>query len=74
MRTIRIKALFRSRVPDHIGACAPTWLNTNAVYNMLDKGISGFFRPVARGSLGLHKTGEEFHGVIRRGIVYTTET
>lgn len=74
MRTIRIRKLFRSRVPSHVGACAPTWLNTNSVCNMLDGGVTGFFRLVERRRLfGYKKVGEEFHGIIRNGVVETTQ-
>ncbi len=73
MRTLVIKALLRSRVPNHNCACAPTWLNTNTVCNRLDNGITGFFRRVERGLFGYKKVGEEFHGIIRRGVVYSTE-
>lgn len=74
MRFIGIRSIFRSRVPGHVGACAPTWLNANRVCNMQDGGVSGFFRKVERGRLfGYRKVGEEFHGIIRRGVVYTTE-
>ena len=72
MRTFKIKALFRSCVPGHECACAPTWLNTNTVCHRIDNGVTGFFRRIDRGLFGFKKVGDEFHGIIRNGKVYTT--
>ena len=55
------------------GKCKPTWLNSNRWFHRIDGGISGFFK-LTKKRFGFYwKTGEEFHGIIRNGIVYSTE-
>lgn len=62
-----------SKVPGHEGRCVPTWLNRNQVCHRLDGGVTGFFKltPTFLG-LPVRKVGEEFHGIIKDGKVYTT--
>ena len=68
MRTIQ------SDVPGFEGECAVVWLNTNQVNNRFDGGITGFFRLVNKGWLGIrYRTGEEFHGIIKNGRVESSE-
>jgi hypothetical protein len=65
-----------SAVPEHEGQCRPTWTNTPGGLNhRLDGGLSGFFRRVRRLPRlpGLWPYGPEFHGIIRGGVVYSTE-
>ncbi len=63
-----------SKVPRHEGPCVPTWLNRNQVYNRFDGGITGYFRRVkVLWGIPFYKTGEEFHGIIRRdGTIEST--
>ncbi|MCP4493152.1 MAG: hypothetical protein GY820_38510 [Gammaproteobacteria bacterium] len=69
-----------SRVEGFKGRCKPTWLNTNQIHNRIDVGITGFFRLIKtiwifKPYIGFNKkSGKEFHGIIRGGVVYTTET
>lgn len=68
-----MKFIIESRVPSHEGACVHTWMNDNQVDNRLH-GATGFFRRVkVWKGLPLYKFGPEFHGVIRRGVVETTQ-
>lgn len=64
--------IYESEVPGHEGPCTAVWLNRNQVYNRIDQGISGFFRPVRKpGKFWARRP--EFHGVLRNGIVESTE-
>ena len=65
--------VFHSRVAGHLGPCAPTWLNTNQVYNRADGGVTGFFKPVKRGRFCVRRYGEEFHGIIRGRTIESTD-
>ena len=69
-----MKSILRSNVPGFKGQCVPTWINNNQIDRRLDQGITGFIKLVKRWPiLGWIKHGEEFHGIIRNGIVETTE-
>lgn len=63
-----------SLVRGHVGPCKPTWLNRNEIARRIDGGTTGFFRNT-RTILGFInvKTGEEFHGIIRGGVVYNIQ-
>ena len=50
------------------GPCAPVWVNQNTACHRLDGGVTGFFKLVRKRWFGLQKYGEEFHGIIRRGL------
>lgn len=65
--------ILHSTVKNFEGDCSPTWLNNNQIDNRLDGGITGFFKRVKPGFLFKRKHGKEFHGIIRNGIVYSTE-
>lgn len=57
--------VIESKVQDHIGLCAPVWINKNRVCNAVDGGVTGFFKSVTRILPGVYiTTGEEFHGMI----------
>ena len=69
---MKLFMVLQSRVAGHVGECRPTWLNYNEVCHRTDQGISGFFKPVKR-ILGIpFRHGQEFHGLIRDGIVTST--
>lgn len=65
-----------SAVPGHEGQCRPTWTNSGGgLFARLDGGVTGFFRRVhrIRHLPGQWPYGPEFHGIIRDGVVYSTE-
>ncbi len=61
-----------SVVPNHEGKCRPTWINRNQVCNMLDGGVTGFFKLVQRRFGFWWRVGPEFHGIISGGKVRST--
>lgn len=61
-----------SNVPHHIGPCRPTWVNRNQVCNMIDGGVSGFFKLVRLRYGMWWRYGPEFHGIVKKGEVYHT--
>lgn len=65
--------ILKSNVPYYEGPCKPTWLNRNQIDNRMDGGVSGFFKIVRKlRFLPFYvKTGREFHGIIKGGVVYT---
>jgi hypothetical protein len=66
--------LLVSRVPGHIGSCRPIWLNTSQIDLRTQRcGITGFFRLVKPFLFWYKSYGEEFHGYIENGEVYTTK-
>ena len=65
---------FVSRVDGFEGECRPVWLNQNMVDRITSNGTTGFFRLVRPFIFGWHiKYGEEFHGIIKDGVIYSTE-
>lgn len=67
--------ILTSKVKGFEGPCKPVWLNTNQVDIRMGGGVTGFFKntkPVLGGLLEI-KTGEEFHGMICNGFVFSTE-
>lgn len=70
-----MKRYLQSTVPGHKGPCVPTWLNRNQINNRFDGGITGFFRRVKLVcGIPFCRTGPEFHGIIREGIVESTKS
>jgi len=65
--------ILNSKVPGFVGECSPTWINYNQVDHRIDGGITGFFKLVKKVWIFKVKTGKEFHGIIKNGIVETTE-
>jgi len=65
-----------SIVSGHEGLCIPIWLNGNKVTSRLDGGITGYFKNLGTYTfLGLtfhYRMGNEFHGIIKGGIVSST--
>jgi len=65
-----------SVVNNHTGECVPVWLNTCQFTNRMDNGVTGFFKRVKTHSfLGIKfkfRHGDEFHGIIRNGVVTDT--
>ena len=62
----RVKMIFESKVPGHVGPCKKVWLNPNQYLHRIDGGVTGFFRNVKEGFFKF-RTGEEFHGIIKKG-------
>jgi len=62
-----------SKVPNFEGRCSPTWVNSNQIDHRLDGGVTAFFRILKQWGPFLYHSGEEFHGIIRNGKVYTTK-
>ena len=57
--------VLQSLVENFEGECSPTWLNGNKIYIRIDTRITGFFKIVKRGWLGIrYKSGKKFHGYI----------
>lgn len=71
MRTLK------STVPGFEGECVPIWINDNHVVNRFSNGVTGFFKLVEEkkifGITFQFKTGKEFHGMVKNGVVVTTE-
>jgi len=67
--------MLTSVVPGFEGNCKPVWLNRNQIYIRQSGGVTGFFRLTKKLAwLPITiKTGKEFHGIIRGGVVYSTE-
>lgn len=70
---IRKPRIIESKVPDFEGLCSPTWLNHNQIDNRLDRGITGFFRIIKKKFIFYYRSGEEFHGIVRRNKIHTTK-
>ena len=64
--------ILKSKVPGHEGECKPVWLNRNETCNRIDGGVTGFFKLVRRRFGIAWRYGEEFHGIIFDGAVYST--
>jgi hypothetical protein len=64
-----------SRVSGHEGLCKPVRINNDSFRRI--HGWTGFFRLVSKKTfLGFSFSiciGEEFHGVLKDGVVYSTE-
>jgi hypothetical protein len=65
--------ILKSEVNGFKGECSPVWLNTSQLDNRLDGGVTGYFKLLRNTWLGKWKTGKQFHGIIERGVVRTTE-
>lgn len=67
-----------SKVPDHEGPCAATWINPSGLNARLDGGRTGFFRRVRRVWRVWISYGPEFHGIAPFGTdgttIFTTAT
>jgi hypothetical protein len=65
----------QSAVAGHLGACVPSWINSNQIDRRITGGPSGFFRHAIsiKGFPFALSVGSEFHGYVRQGQVLTTE-
>jgi hypothetical protein len=63
----------QSNVMHYEGPCVPVWLNDNQVCHRMDGGVSGFFKMVTPRWYGRQKYGEDFHGIMRGGVVESTK-
>lgn len=70
----RSQRVLFSKVSGHEGLCIPTWVNSSQIDLRTSGLLTGFFKNVYKNRFGMIvKYGEEFHGHIRNGKVYTTE-
>lgn len=69
---MRLRKLLISKVNNFEGLCKPVWINNNQVCHKFDGGITGFFRLVKKKYGFYWKTGEEFHGILINGYVYSS--
>jgi len=68
----RWNIIFVSKIEGHEGECKHTWLNYNIAQNILNDGVTGFFKKTKRWCNLPFCQGEEFHGIIRDdGKVYS---
>ncbi len=65
--------ILTSTVTGYEGTCTPTWLNSDTTCHRLDMGITGFFKLVKKKWWLYWTVGEEFHGIIKEGVVQSMD-
>jgi hypothetical protein len=68
----RITFTLDSQVEGFEGQCLPVWLNRNQIDIRFGGGVTGFFKRTKRVFGVPKRVGEEFHGIIKDGKVYST--